>query len=374
MPFMFLFFGLPVISRELGASALEIGGLFSVFTATTLLLRPLVGWLADRFGPKGFFVMALFIYAVAMAAFAVAGSLTWLYFGRIIQGIGSAFLWTAANAIVAGLTNAGERGRAMGRLSEITARGGLVGIFAALAAVAAFPHPIGWKVVFTGFALFTVVGAMLAWKTVPNIHPPPEAQPAVSTVTAQLLRLLIIVLITGAQEAMLSPIYLTYLQDKFTANMEILAWAFFPAGLVTAAISARLGGLSDRFGRAPMMALGLAGAGAVSLALPHLSSLALLAALYTTISIMWGVSDPAESALVADLTGNRRRGLGYGLYDFAKNMGFTLGPLLGGMTYDAMGQEVPFHLNGAIAILGAVLVSVLLRATGDEAPPRLPRE
>lgn len=361
MPFVWLHFTLPIISKRFGAHALEIGGLFSAFTVTTLVLRPIVGWGLDRFGRKSFFVASLFIYTFAMGLFAFAESLKDLYLARFIQGIGSALLWPAVNTIITDLVSPEARGQAMGKVNEITTRGKMVGIFAVFIAMSLLPQGIRGKDVFTAFAITTFLSAALAWKSVPNTRPVQYAFQNKSILSRPLLMLMFIVFITGLPESMLDPIYLTYLQDKFTTDMAVLAWAFLPGGLVAAFLSARLGSLSDRLGRIPIMAAGMAGAGVTSLLIPRLPSLIGLAVLYALSVIMWGLSKPAGAALVADLTGYEKRGRAYGLYDFVENLGFVIGPLLGGMLYDIIGSEIPFYLNGVLSIISASLVIAVLR-------------
>jgi MFS family permease len=361
-PFTFLMFGLPIYSKALGANALAIGGMFSTFIVATLLVRPVVGWVVDRWGRKGVFVTALLVYAAAMAVYAFAASIAGFYLANAIQGTGSALLWISANTVIADTVAPGQRGRALGSLDQNMSRGGLVGVFAGFIFMSFLPETTAWPLVFSIYTLTTLAAALLAWRRLPETRPSFGTTAAPRwTVSPAFGRLLVVVFVTGASEAMLAPVYLIFLQDRFTTEIEVLAWAFFPAGLVFALLGARLGGLSDRFGRVPTLAAGIAGSGLLSLLLPNLPSVLWLAVLYTLSAVAWAVSEPAETSLVAELSNQQQRGMGFGIYDFVNNLGMAAGPLLGGLLYDSYSQAAPFYLNGVILLLSAFWIITMLR-------------
>jgi MFS family permease len=358
----FLLFGLPIYGKSLGASALAIGGLFSVFTMTMTVLRPLVGWAVDHFGRRAFIVIGLASYAAAMALFALATSLGGLYLARIVQGVASSLMGISVITIVADLTSPGDRGKEMGRIIEVQTRGEIIGVFGGFALMSFLSTGIAWRLAFLGYAVMGVLAAGLAWKNVPETRParPTVAQPR-SPLSKQFLKLLLIVFTTGLSAAMIKPIYLIFLQDRFTVHISTLGWAFLPAGIVYALLPSRLGGLSDRFGRVFPMASGLIGAGFLSLLLPRLPNIGWLVVIYTLSAVGWSMADPAEIAMVADVTGGETRGRAYGLYEFAGGLGASLGPLLGGWLYDTAGRTTPFTLNGVVLLGSAIWVLVMLR-------------
>jgi MFS transporter, DHA1 family, multidrug resistance protein len=375
LSFGILGFSLPIYAKQMGASALDIGGMMSIFALMITIARPLVGWGIDHFGRKLFLVLSFIFYAIAMGLFAIARNVSMLYLARFVQGIGSSLLWIPAYTVATELS-AHDWGRAVGSVDMSANRGGFFGSFIGFGLMLMVnPFDLAWKLSFVVYGLMTLIASFLIWRGVPETRVVRELnQPADKDQLdrPRLSRLMAIVLLTSTSTAMVSPLLMIFLQDKFTTDVGALAMAFIPAALVYAYLPGYMGGLSDRFGRTPLMAMGLVGAGIVSLLMPFMTSLIMLSGLWILEAVGFSTAAPAEGALVADLTGKKVRGTGYGLYTLASGLGLILGPLLGGWLYDSAGHAVPFYINGLMLFVGAFLVRWLLGGTREKSMPLNP--
>src|SRR5512139_3434204 len=375
LSFGILQFSLPIYARQMGASALDIGWMFSIFAIMITVARPLVGWGIDHFGRKLFLVVSFLFYALAMGLFAIAQNVSMLYLARFVQGIGSSLLWIPAYTVATELSER-DWGRAVGSVDMSSNRGGFFGSFIGFGLMLLVnPFELAWKISFVVYGLMTLIASFLAWRGVPETRTVQEIAAPVEENhldRRRLLRLMVIVLLTSISTAMISPLLMIFLQDKFTTDVAALAKAFLPAAIAYAYLPGYMGGLSDRFGRTPLMAIGLVGAGIVSLLMPLMTSLVMLSGLWLLEAGGLSASSPAEGALVADLTGKNVRGTGYGFYTLASGLGLILGPLLGGWLYDAAGNAVPFYVNGITLFIGAALVLWLLGGTQEKAVPLNP--
>lgn len=371
LSFGILGFSLPIYAKQMGASALDIGGMISIFAVMITIARPLVGWGIDHFGRKLFLVVSFLFYGIAMGLFAIAQNVGMLYLARFVQGIGSSLLWIPAYTVATELSEH-DWGRAVGSVDMSSSRGGFFGSFIGFGLMLMVnPFALAWKISFAVYGLMTLMASFLVWRGVPETRTVQETLAPVEDHLDRnrILRLMAIVLLTSISSAMISPLLMIFLQDRFTNDVGSLAKAFIPAALVYAYLPGYMGGLSDRFGRAPLMAIGLVGAGIVSLLMPLMTSLVVLSGLWLLEAVGFSAASPAQGALVADLTGKNVRGTGYGLYTLASGLGFVLGPLLGGWLYDTAGHAVPFYVNGITLFIGAVLVLWLLGGTRDRSMP-----
>ena len=95
--------------------------------------------------------------------------------------------------------------------------------------------------------------------------------------------------------------------------------------------------------------------------IPALGSVIALAALWAFQAACYAAGDPAEQALIADLTGRNQRGRAYGLYVMFADLGATIGPLGGAWLYQTYGQAIPFSANGIILALCAGILWLFLK-------------
>jgi len=367
LPFGVLSFALPIYGKMLKASAFEVGALFSAVSFVPILVRPFIGRILDRWGRRPFLLVGLAAYALSMILLCVSRSVFLLTAARFVQGIGQAFLWLAAYAMVADLGHATGWGRGFGAIDEASNRGALLGAIPGLGAIVAMEFtPLRWEqawpAIFALYAVAAISSLGLASGRVGETYKITESPPVVRRpLSLQLAALMVIVLITGASSAMVWPILVIYLQDKLGAGAVTLAIAYLPAALINSFLPSRLGRITDRFGRKPLMALGLFAGAAVSAFLPHLRSVVLLAVLWAVDSLGYAASSPAERAFVADIAGSDARGASYGLYTFAYFLGAAVGPLAGGWLYERAGHTAPFYVNSVMLLVGSALVLALLR-------------
>ena len=88
LPFGMLQLGFPLVAREMGASALVIGGLLSVSALIIVAVQPVVGLGLDRVGRKLFLMVGLLGYAFSNAIFGLTSGMPGLFLTRLAQGIG----------------------------------------------------------------------------------------------------------------------------------------------------------------------------------------------------------------------------------------------------------------------------------------------
>lgn len=358
-PIFFINFALPVKSKALGASAFEIGGLFSLFTLSLLLFRPLIGIALDRYGRRWFLLIALVLYSAAYAGYGLAGNIEWMYAARLVQGLGAALLLLTVDAITTDLALKDERASAMGQNVEAQTRSTFVGATIGFSLVAVLPE-LGWKISFLIFTLFAFYATFVAAKNVPESIPITRQVASAAVESGSLRSLLLMFVPLGFASALAMPIYLVYLQDEFTPDVRLLSWAFLPAGLVFAMLPSKFGALVDNYGAVWPCTAGLLAVAALYFVLPEFSSFWFVVGVYTLSSVGWAVIEPSRKSMTASLSGSEVA-KGFGLAEMFFGLGAVVGPLAGGYLYDHYDHAFPFYLNGVMMLLAATLLLLLVR-------------
>lgn len=345
----------PKIIRELGVSPREIGLLITAFTLPGVVMTPVLGILADRFGRKRILIPALLLFGVAGVACALARDFTLLVILRFIQGLGAASLGSLNVTLLGDLYSGPRRAAAMGYNASVLSIGtaGYPIIGGALAT-------IQWYVPFLlPVVAFPVILAVLfvldnpdarsdqqlveylrnAWKHLKNR--------AVGVLFAASLMTFII--LYGA----LLTYFPLFLEERFGFESFTIGLIISSASISTAITSSQVGRLAKRFKPRSLLCVTFFLYGLAMVLVPFVHQAWMLFVPTIIFGMGNGLNIPTIQTALAGLAPMQVRGAVMSLNGMVLRLGQTLGPVVMGGVYAVFGLEATFFAGmvSALAML-----------------------
>ncbi|EIF9528000.1 multidrug transporter subunit MdtD [Salmonella enterica] len=152
---------LPAIAHSLNRSPLAMQSAIISYTLTVAMLIPVSGWLADRFGTRRVFMVAVSLFTLGSLACALSSSLSELVIFRVVQGVGGAMMMPVARLA---LLRAYPRSELLPVLNFVTMPGPVLGGVLVTWA--------SWHWIFLINIPIGVAGILYARKYMPNFTTP----------------------------------------------------------------------------------------------------------------------------------------------------------------------------------------------------------
>ncbi len=348
---------LPDIIEDFDLGDGAAGLVVAAATLPGIVIAPVIGLLADRFGRRKVLIPCLVVFGVAGMGAAFSPSFAVLLAMRLLQGVGSAGLINLAVVLLGDYWEGNERARLIGYNAAVLTVS--VALFPALGGVLA--QVGGWRWSFAPYGI-AIVTAFAVWLLLPRrdvaqtVSVSNQVRAAVAVLKQPVVfgavsfGFVLFVLIFG--------LFLTampiLLEDDFglDAGVRGLILAFPAAGSTFAALT--LGWSRTRFGARRLLLystmLFVIGFVAIGLA----DALVVLFGGALLYGLGEGSSIPTVQDLVAGAAPEASRGAVVAAWVGAARAGQTIGPLLAGGALETLGPSTTFVIGGALA--GVMLV------------------
>jgi EmrB/QacA subfamily drug resistance transporter len=163
---------LPSIERDLHANFADLQWVIDAYALTLAAMLLTGGSLADILGRRLIFVIGVGIFTVASLLCALAGTPNVLNLSRALQGIGGAFMFATALALLASAYQGRDRGTAFGVWGAVTGASVAVGPLVG----GVLTDAIGWEAIFLVNLPIGIIAIALALSQVEESHAPSGAR------------------------------------------------------------------------------------------------------------------------------------------------------------------------------------------------------
>ncbi|HEX7588183.1 MAG TPA: MFS transporter [Anaerolineae bacterium] len=360
-PFLTLY-----LHQRLSLSMTSVGVILSVWAISGLVGSLVGGSLTDQFGRKRLMVFSLGATAVGLVAFGFADALPSSIAAVVFVGFVSAMFQPARDAMVADLVGPDKRPQAYGLLRVVANLG--IGIGPAIGGfLASRSYLLAFLASGSATGLFFLITLSQMRETMPAAAPRHKANAGAPGNFAVVLRDRRFVLFCVATAlavvaySQMMTVLPVYMKDQFGLGESFYGWVMTTNALMVVALQFPITRSTQRLARFPLIALGavLYAAGVASVALGTTFWHFVVSMAILTLGEM--IIVPTATAVTADLAQPQVRGRYMGALALTWNLGFGIGPILGGIITDQIAPRALWPMMGSAALAGAFILLLLAR-------------
>jgi len=348
-----LYLLVPIIPRyveRLGGLHADQGLAMGLFSATALVVRPLAGWVSDRFGPRVVLALGAGGMGLVNVAYLPITTVAGAMLVRSLHGIGWGLFTVAGATMATEVTPPDRRGEALSLFGMMGGLGLAVGPIVGDAVrtdAQAFLLAAGAGIVAVGLTL-----------VLPRSRAATRRRRRTALVSrGALLPASVVLIYMATYGAVFSFV------PVLTAQRHLggAGWFFTPYAVSMVLCRMVTGRLSDRYGRTTVIAPGmLLAAGALALLSASGDRIALAGAALLYAGAMATVQ-PICLAWATDRSGSGQTGAAIATAIAAQDLGISTGAFAAGVIADAVGLGCVFAAAAVLGLGGFTLVATVAR-------------
>jgi MFS family permease len=305
---------------------------------------------------KGFVLFGYTLAAMARPLIGVIVAPWQLFAVRVGDRIGKGVRTSPRDALIADSTNSSIRGRAFGFHRAMDHLGAAIGPLLAAGFLWLWPAHLRTLFLLTLLPGLLVLGLLVfGLRETPATEPPKEPMRLTLKPFDRNFRrfLLALVVFTLGNS---SDAFLLVRAGELGVPTALLPILWFAFHVIKSVGNLRLGRAVDRSGPRPFLFLGWFVYAGVYLAFARATTAWEAWACFLVYALFYGLTEPAEKTLVADLVGGERKGLAYGWYNFAVGIATLPASLIFGALYQVYGALAAFGWGAALALVAVLLL------------------
>jgi MFS family permease len=348
------------LSEVLGSGVFFIGLIEGIAESTASILKIYSGWLSDKLQKRKLLVSIGYGLATLAKPILSATTASWQVLGlRFADRFGKGIRTSPRDALIADSTPQERRGVSFGFHRAMDSAGAVLG---PLLAFLIFPLVNGnYRTLFLIASVPALLAVMilllfLRERTTPEERSGMPVKLSLSGFDRRFRVFILAVAVFTLGNS--SDAFLLLRARDLNVGIVYVPLLWLVMHLVYSLVSSPAGALSDRIGRKNLIVCGLLVYAAVYVGFALAARSIHVWLLFASYGLYYGLADCNMRAFVADLVGEKKRGLAYGLYHGAVGLTALPASLIFGWVWQWAGAPAAFGLGAGLALLATLILTL----------------